>query len=317
MRIAIATPAARGSHKGNRVTALRWAGHLRALGHRVGLVDAWAGERCDLLVALHATKSHASVLRWREARPGAPLVVGMAGTDLYQDLPASPEARRSLALATRVTVLQARGVEALPPEIRPRARVIEQSAVAAPPTPPPDGVFRACLLAHVRAVKDAFVAAAAARRLPARSRLQVAHLGAALDPDAAPAARAEMAANPRYLWLGEHRRREALSILAGSQVLVITSRLEGGSNALSEAVAAGVPVLSTRIDGTVGLLGPDHPGYFPVGDPQALAGLLLRAEEDPAFLVELRRSTARARPLVEPAREREAWRRLLAELFPG
>lgn len=314
MRVAIATPAARGSHKGNRVTALRWAGHLRALGHHVALVDAWAGEPCDLLVALHATKSHASVLRWREARPSAPLVVGMAGTDLYQDLPASPEARRSLALATRVTVLQARGLDALPPEIRPRARVIEQSAAAVPATLAPDGVFRACLLAHVRAVKDAFLAAAAARRLPARSRMQIAHLGAALDADAAPAARAEMAANPRYLWMGEHRRREALSILAGSRVLVITSRLEGGSNALSEAVAAGVPVLSTRIDGTVGLLGPDHPGYFAVGDAEALAGLLLRAEEDAAFLAELRRSTARARPLVEPAREREAWRRLLAEL---
>ena len=123
-----------------------------------------------------------------------------------------------------------------------------------------------------------------------------------------------MAENPRYLWLGERRRSEALSILAGSQLLVITSRLEGGSNALSEAVAAGVPVLSTRIDGSIGLLGDGHPGFFPVGDAAALAGLLARAEEDAGFLAALRRETERVRPLVEPAREREAWRALLAEL---
>lgn len=314
MRIDLVTPAARGSHKGNRVTALRWAKHLRALGHRVALGEEWEGSTCDVLVALHATKSHRSVVRWRERRPAAPLVVGMAGTDLYQDLPASREARRSLELATLVTVLQPLGLAALPPEVRAKARPIIQSALPARPAPAPPGVFRACLIAHVRAVKDAFLAAEATRHLPARSRVEVVHLGAALDPDAEAHARREMAANPRYHWLGERRRCDALATLAGSHLLVITSRLEGGSNALSEAVASGVPVLSTRIDGTMGLLGEDHPGYFPVGDAAALARLLARAEESPDFMAALRRGTERVRPLVEPAREREAWRALLAEL---
>ncbi|HET9554494.1 MAG TPA: selenoneine biosynthesis selenosugar synthase SenB [Anaeromyxobacteraceae bacterium] len=314
MRIALVTPAVRGSHIGNRVTALRWAAHLRALGHHVALASAWDGAPCDLLVALHATKSHPSVLRWRERRGAAPLVVGLAGTDLYQDLPASQEARRSLELATRLTVLQPLGLEALPPEVRHKARPILQSACPVPPRPPPDGVFRACLVAHARAVKDAFLAAEAARRLPAGSRVQVAHLGAALDPDAGDHARREMAENPRYLWLGERRRREVLATVAGSRLLVITSRSEGGSNALSEAVAAGVPVLSTRIDGSAGLLGRDYPGFFPVGDAAALADLLRRAEADASFLATLRRWVERLRPLVEPARELEAWRALLAEL---
>jgi putative glycosyltransferase (TIGR04348 family) len=314
MRIVVVTPARHGSHSGNRVTALRWAAHLRALGHRVAVAAAWEGEPCDLLVALHATKSHASVLRFRHALPGAPLVVGLAGTDLYEDLPDSREARRSLELATRLTVLQPLGVEALPESVRAKTRVIVQSALAVPPLPGPPGVFQVCLLAHLRAVKAPFLAAAATRRLPGCSRVQLVHLGAELDPGAADAARREVAENPRYRWLGDVPRAAARRRLAGSELLVITSRSEGGSNALSEAVACGVPVLSTRVAGTVGLLGPGYPGYFPVGDARALAALLERAEGDAGFRAELRAGVARALPLVHPAREREGWRALLDEL---
>jgi len=314
LTILIVTPAWRGSHTGNRVTALRWAAHLRALGHRVALRDAWDGQDCDVLVALHATKSSPSIARYRERRPEAPLVVSLAGTDLYQDLPSSSVARRSLGLATRLTVLQPLGIEALPAEFRHKARAIIQSARAARPAPAPPGVFQVCLLAHVRAVKDAFLAAEATRRLPHGSRVHVVHLGAALDAGADAHARREMAECPRYRWLGPRRRREALATLAGSALLVVTSRAEGGSNALSEALAAGVPVLSTRVDGSIGVLGRDHPGLFPIGDAAALAALLARAETDPGFLGALRAAGERLRPLVDPAREREAWRALLAEI---
>jgi putative glycosyltransferase (TIGR04348 family) len=314
LRILVVTPAPRGTRKGNRVTALRWAAHLRALGHHVALATSWDDAACDLLVALHATRSFPSVARWSRLRPGAPLVVGLTGTDLYEDLPDSADAQRSLALATRLVVLQPAGVEALPLAVRHKARVILQSACAAPPAPVAPGVFQVCLLAHLRRVKDPFLGAVAVRRLPARSRIRLVHLGAALDADAAERARAEAAGNPRYEWLGDRPRAAALATLSGSALLLVTSRLEGGSNAVSEAVAAGVPVLSTRVDGTVGVLGPEYPGYFPVADAGALAALLLRSEEDAGFLSSLRSCVARARHLVAPEREREAWRALLAEV---
>jgi glycosyltransferase involved in cell wall biosynthesis len=75
-----------------------------------------------------------------------------------------------------------------------------------------------------------------------------------------------------------------------------------------------VPVLASRVDGNVGLLGSDYPGYFPAGDTRALARLLDRLEREPAFARRLATAVARRAPLFRPARERAAWRRLLAEV---
>jgi glycosyltransferase involved in cell wall biosynthesis len=171
-----------------------------------------------------------------------------------------------------------------------------------------------CVLGHLRPVKDPFRTARAARLLPPGSRLSVLHVGAALGPVMADQARAEAAVNPRYRWLGELPRGRALRVLARSRLLVLTSELEGGANAISEALAASVPVLSSRIAGSVGLLGADYPGYFPVGDTAALAQLLELAELDAGFYRGLEEWCARLRPLVDPGRERRSWADLLAEL---
>jgi glycosyltransferase involved in cell wall biosynthesis len=169
----------------------------------------------------------------------------------------------------------------------------------------------------LRPVKDPFRTARAAHLLPASSRLRVLHLGAALSDDMEHQARAEQAGNPRYRWLGELPRRRALRTLARCRLLALTSVSEGGANAISEAVTASVPVLSSRIPGSVGLLGADYPGYFPVGDTAALAGLLHRAETDELFRGELGRRCDALRPLFDPARERRSWEELLRELASG
>jgi putative glycosyltransferase (TIGR04348 family) len=315
MKICLVTPAPAGSRKGNRVTALRWARILRGLGHRVAVRQEYRAERCDLLVALHAGRSAASVRRFRETCPAGPLVVALTGTDLYDQIHTSPEARRSLELASRLVVLQPLGIEELPAPLRSRARVIYQSVE--PPrfqVSPRQDAFEVCVLGHLRPVKDPFRTALAARLLPPASRLRVLHLGAALSPDMARQAWAEAAANPRYRWLGELPRWRALRVLARCRLLVLTSRLEGGANVISEALAVSVPVLSSHIAGSVGLLEPDYPGYFPFGDTRALADLLHRAETDRAFYRDLRRRCARLRRLIDPARERRSWARLLREL---
>src|SRR5262245_21455741 len=98
-RIVIVTPARPGSRTGNRQTAGRWAAMLRSAGHRISVATEWTGERCDLLIALHADRSHASVRAYRNAHPKGPLIVALTGTDLYRDLAAgSRKARASLDL---------------------------------------------------------------------------------------------------------------------------------------------------------------------------------------------------------------------------
>lgn len=316
MRILLVTPAPSGSRKGNRVTAERWARLLRELEQQVRVAEAYHGQRCDLLIALHAFKSYASIRRFRSERPDAPLVLCLTGTDLYGDIRTHAEARESLQLASRLVVLQPLALDELPVSLHDKTRVIYQS-VATPSITVPSrpNVFEVCVMGHLRPVKDPLRTAWAARLLPSSSRVRVLQVGGSLSEDLAEQARAEQASNPRYRWLGERPRHQALRLLARCRLLSLTSELEGGANVISEAIALGVPVVSSRIAGSVGLLGPDYVGYFPFGDTQALANLLQRAETDTSFYDALRRQAVQRRPLFDPVRERKCWQELLYELF--
>ena len=310
LRIRLVCPAPAGSRSGNRVTAVRWARILRSLGHRVDVAQTASGV-ADILVALHARRSADAVQEFRARYPCRPLIVALTGTDLYHDLGRSRRVTRSLTLADRLIVLQPAARTALPAAARSKARVIYQSAT--PPKRrrrPLRQTFDVCILSHLRPVKDPLRAALAARCLPPHSRIRVLHAGRALTPAMAARARAEAARNPRYRWLGERSHAEALALLARSRLLVLPSQLEGGANVVGEAAVCGVPVLASRVDGSVGLLGSTYQGYFPYGDTRALAALLYRAAADPRFLFRLTRRIKALAPHFRPARERAAWKRL-------
>lgn len=320
MNIEIVTPAPPRSRFGNRVTAIRWARILRKLRRRVLITQAYGGEPCDLLLALHAKRSYAAVRDFHRDHPERPILVALTGTDLYRDLPKSRRARKSLELATRLIVLQPKALEKLESGLRQKVRVIYQSC---PRTRAkrsrrairrPRPVFDVCVIGHLRTVKDPFRTALAARRLPASSRVRVLHLGAAMDERMAQRAQAQMQVNPRYHWLGELPPGRVQQILGRCDLCVLSSRMEGGANVISEAVVAGVPILASRIPGSVGLLGENYPGYFKVGDTGALTKLIRRAEIDRVFLDRLAAHCSKLAPLFDPRREKNAWRRLLREL---
>jgi len=314
VKIALVTPAPAQVHTGNRTTADRWAGLLSELGNTVNIRQDWNREECDLLIALHARRSFPAVQRYRQERPLAPLIVALTGTDLYSHLENSEEAKCSLELASRIVVLQALAVEAVPERVRQKVRVIYQSARRPLRFPRrEERCFQVCILAHLRPVKDPLRAAYAVRELPVSSRTQVKHAGAVLDADFDRPVEAEQRTNPRYQWLGPLPHENALDLLARSHLLALTSHLEGGANVISEAIAASTPVISSLIPGSVGILGKDYPGYFPVGNTAAVRELLRRAESDDGFYRDLQQWIARLQPLVSPARERETWRALLNE----
>ncbi|HEU5219125.1 MAG TPA: glycosyltransferase, partial [Gemmatimonadales bacterium] len=153
-----------------------------------------------------------------------------------------------------------------------------------------------------------------ARLLPGDSRIRVVQIGAPLAPGMEERAEEERERNPRYRWLGEMPHRAALRRLARCRALVLTSLSEGGANVLGEAIVLGLPVLSSRISGVIGTLGPAYPGYFPAGNTRALARLMRRFEADAGFRRELDRRCRALRPLFRPSLERESWKKLLAEL---
>ena len=313
MRITIVTPARAGTTHGNRVTAIRWAGMLEQLGHRVSLRQTFDDQPADLLIALHARRSYASIKRFHRQSPGSPIVLALTGTDVYRDLKRDPRAKESLALAQRIVVLQPKALEQLDDSFRAKARVIYQSVERIDRQPAGQN-FDVCVIGHLRAVKDPFRAALAARLLPAESRIRIRQVGGAMTAAMAKRAQAEADRNHRYEWLGELTRSRTRRILVRSQICVLSSRMEGGANALSEAIVAGVPVLASCIDGNTGILGEDYPGLFEVGDTRALARLLIRGETDKHFLSDLRRRVKRLAPLFNPNRERRAWAGLLREL---
>ena len=315
VKIQLVTPAPLRLNNGNKITAVRWSRILRGLGHRVDVVQHYAGTFCDVLIALHARRSYNSIIRFHELHAELPVVVVLTGTDIYKDIQSDPDTQHSVKIATRLIVLQKQALTELPRQAHAKTRVIYQSAEPykgqAPKKTKP---FKVCVIGHLRAEKDPLRAALAARHIPGFSNLEVLHVGKALDPALGKQAQAEAATNPRYSWVGELPYWMTRRVLARSHLVAITSHLEGSSNVLSEALASSVPVIASRIPGIIGTLGKDYPGYYPAGDTMALAELLLRAEYDRDFYRSLKRACERAAPLVQPQREIASWKLMLREL---
>ena len=305
MKIGLITPAARRSRSGNRATADRWQRLLVDLGHSVSVVTDYNGSDVDLLLAVHAWRSAPAIRCFAEAHPERPLVVLLAGTDIYRFQHEDPEPIiESLRAAHALIGLHEKVADDVPAEFRAKLAVVLQSAESLERRPPLKTKFEVCVIGHLRDEKDSLRTAYAARDLPEKSRIAVTQLGKANSQDWAERASAEMASNTRYRWWGERSRTTVRKIMARARLLVMSSRMEGGANAVSEACAAGLPVIASHIPGNIGVLGEDYPGYFPVENTEALRSLLLRAESDADWLERLCSHCRQRALLFTPERER-------------
>ena len=84
------------------------------------------------MVALHARRSHPSIVRFRDEHPELPLILALTGTDLYGDIHTDASAQESLEIADRFILLQPAGIEELAEHLRDKAWVIYQSVTAPP-----------------------------------------------------------------------------------------------------------------------------------------------------------------------------------------
>jgi putative glycosyltransferase (TIGR04348 family) len=314
--VLIVSPASARENNGNWQTASRWAHFLRAH-HQVAIAPGLnAADGPDLLIALHARRSAPAVAAFAKSHPERPCVVVLTGTDLYRDIGMSPEARRALDEATRLVLLQPAGLDALPVHLRPKACVIYQSA----PTmqPPSHGLKRRhydiCMIGHLRAEKDPYTFMRAAS-LVTSAKARLLHIGGVLESTLGQAASATQAVNPRYQWLGSLPHSTTRQRLARSHAMALCSLMEGGANVIIEAVTSGVPVLASDISGNRGMLGDDYAGYFPVGDAAALASLIDRSIDEPAFYAQLQAQCAARAALFAPEAERASLFNLVDNLL--
>ena len=298
------------------MTATRWERLLRGIGHRVTVQSDWDGTPGDMMVAIHAWRSTSSIARFRQQFPGRPLVVALSGTDIYRFRHSHPEETlHSMSVADALVCLHDLVYRAIPEAHRNKLHVIHQSAAPLKRARSPSvRTFDVCVVGHLREEKDPFRTAHAARDLPQQSRLRIIHLGKAHNDEWAAQARAEMELNPRYHWRSEVAAWQVRKEFLKTHALVHSSVMEGGANVVSEAVVADVPVIASDIDGNVGLLGEDYPGYYPVTDTEALCALLQRAETDQEFLQRLRKHGNKRKHLFTPERESRSWQYLLDSL---
>ena len=272
----------------------------------------------QVMLALHARRSAPSIAAWAAARGSNSLAVVLTGTDLYRDIATDAAAQHSLALASQLVVLQAMGTQSLPADLRTKTRVVFQSTSARQTLAKTPQHLRAVMVGHLRDEKDPLTLMAAAQALTAHDGIHIDHIGAPLDAALGQAAQATAQACPHYRWLGAQPHETTRRRIQRAHVLVHTSRLEGGAHVIMEAVCSGTPVLASRIDGNVGMLGADYAGYFEPGNAAQLAHLLRQARatqhHGDGLLARLAAQCALRAPLFAPEAEQRALLNLVATL---
>ena len=316
MRIVVVTPQVDQVATGNRCSTDQWAQVFQELGHEVearGVGAEFRKAEFDLLVALNAKKIPGVIEAFKSANPNGRVVVVLTGTDIYPE--AGELATASMRKADCLVALQSKAVDQIPVELQEKVSVIVQSATAVEKQGTADEFFDVAVVGHFREVKDPMRTAAAARLLQEESRVRVRQVGAVLDDRYEELIWREELENPRYQWLGELSPEKTRELIAGSDLLVLTSLSEGAGRVVGEAVVSGTPVLSSRIDGVMGLLGEGYSGYFSVGDTAELSELVWKAESDAEFYRELEEACAQVAPMFSPDAEKEGWRVLLEKLM--
>lgn len=99
----------------------------------------------------------------------------------------------------------------------------------------------------------------------------------------------ELGVNDRVRFVGQQDRQQIADALRDSAVSINPSRIDNMPNSILEALASGVPVVSTSVGGVPFIVRDGETALLvPIADPQAMANAILRVLEDPSLADGLR-----------------------------
>lgn len=342
LRVALLTPFAPPSVRGNAITVGRIADGLAAHGLDVRVWDlattsveqieaAMEADRPSLVHAFHAWRCGPLALRLAR-RAEVPLAVTLTGTDANYDL-FDPEraaaVRRVLEGASGIVAFHesiARRVATALPDVASRSAIIPQSVAlgdapydltAAWPGLPRD---RTLFLfpAGIRPVKQPRLPFRVFDRLVARRpHVRLAFAGPIIDAAEGAALAGALAGVQWARHLGAVPHAQMPALLRASDVVLNCSLSEGGmANAVLEALAVGRPVLAADIEGNRSIVDDDVTGLLFRDDAELLAAAE-RLVDDPALRRRLGEA-GRARVLntLAPSREIDEYVALYRRLIP-
>lgn len=312
MHIIISSAYSLDSQKGNSITAQRIAKLLELAGHNTEAVCSGTLPVSDVLIALHATKTLHHSRSFKRQNPRGNLIIYLTGTDLYRELPAgNPEFFEALEIADSLVVSQPTSLHSIPAAYRHKSHVVTASVDLPEITPvtSPEQPSLA-LVGHLRSVKNPFLLTHALALLPDLA-VQAYSIGESREEAMSATARKWEQREPRYQWLGNLPHSTTLGWMQKVTATLNTSHLEGGANSVAESIVLGTPVLASRIEGNVGMLGDDYLGYFTPNSPTELAALIQRTLTDSDFLNTLKEQTVKRQALFSTESEVQGWLALL------
>jgi glycosyltransferase involved in cell wall biosynthesis len=139
--------------------------------------------------------------------------------------------------------------------------------------------------------------------------------GPELEPTRALVRQQGLESRVRFLGL----RKDVARLLPAADLFLLTSISEGIPLTLIEAMAAGLPVVSTRVGGVPEVTADGRTGLLaPPGDPASLAGHILRLADNPGLRHDMGRSgRARALALFSESKMHAQYDQTYREMLPG
>jgi L-malate glycosyltransferase len=340
LRVALVTPFAAPSVRGNAITVERIARGLADRGVHVRiwdlsvvpalvLAEQVAEFEPTLIHTFHAFRTGPAGLRLARGA-GVPLVVTITGTDANHDLVdprRAPVVQQVLEQALAITVFHdaiAARIVGMFPQLADRLAVVPQSVcfegdAVTPPVPRSTAGSTLLFPAGIRPVKNPLLPLVPLDRIaPRYPGLRLAYVGPILDHREGQALIAALATRPWAEYLGQRPHGQMRALIEAADVVLNCSSSEGGmANSVLEALALGRAVLASDIEGNRSLVQDGVTGLL-FASPDEFAAQAERLLADGELR---RRLGANGREFVtsrfSPARELDGYLEVYGRLTPA